>query len=472
MEKIKSAKLKIEYKSMVRLFKKMVAQILIIACCSCTGFLEIEPPQDQLIRTVVFENDRAALSTLAGIYGQMVNASGFASGRPSGVTVVAGFSSDEFTPGISTAVNEFYEHALTPISTGSRGLWISAYNIIYQTNAIIEGQEHSIALSSEVKELLEGEAKFIRAFCYFYLVNLFGDVPLPLSTDYRINSVLPRESAAKIYSQIVSDLSDAARLLKTDYSTSNGERVKPNRNAALALLSRTYLFMNKWAEAETAATQIIEQKALFDTVGLNDVFLSNSKETIWQLKPIAPTINTWEGNTFIWTGASGVSIRDNLFDAFEEGDSRKSAWIGRFNLSGAEYRYPFKYKIKTGGTPLHEYSMVLRLAEQYLIRAEARANQGDLDGSKSDLNVIRQRAGLTDTFASSAQTLLEAIERERQVELFAEWGHRWLDLKRTNRIDDVLGAVKENWSFTKRLYPIPLTEMDRNHNLRPQNDGY
>jgi hypothetical protein len=135
------------------------------------------------------------------------------------------------------------------------------------------------------------------------------------------------------------------------------------------------------------------------------------------------------------------------------------------------YYYPYKYKIVSNAT-ISEYSMVLRLAEQYLIRAEARV-QNNLPGAIGDLNVLRARASLPalSTTLSPAQ-VTTAIEHERQVELFTEFGHRWLDLKRTGRADAVLGQLKgANWQPTDVLYPLPLTEIQTNQNLT-QNPGY
>ena len=118
--------------------------------------------------------------------------------------------------------------------------------------------------------------------------------------------------------------------------------------------------------------------------------------------------------------------------------------------------------------------MVLRFAELYLIRAEARAQQNKLTGANSaasDINVIRTRAGLSNTTATTQAALLLAVEKERQVELFTEWGHRWFDLRRTGRIDAVLSAVKPTWKPTAALFPIPYLEIQRNP-LLTQNNGY
>ena len=121
--------------------------------------------------------------------------------------------------------------------------------------------------------------------------------------------------------------------------------------------------------------------------------------------------------------------------------------------------------------------MVLRLGEQYLIRSEARAVQNKIDDAQSDLNVIRQRAGLESTIASDKNSLLNAILAERKAELFTEMGHRWLDLKRTNKIDEVMSvetpqkAGGTEWKSYQQFYPIPTRELERAPNLI-QNPGY
>jgi hypothetical protein len=133
-------------------------------------------------------------------------------------------------------------------------------------------------------------------------------------------------------------------------------------------------------------------------------------------------------------------------------------------------------------TKMTEYFMVLRLGEQYLIRAEARAKQGNIGGAQSDLNVIRNRAGLPNTTASDEASLITAILKERRVELFCEWGHRWFDLKRLGKIDEVMNIVtpiKSNgtvqWQSYKALYPLPLGDLFINNIQNPyltQNPGY
>jgi starch-binding outer membrane protein, SusD/RagB family len=112
----------------------------------------------------------------------------------------------------------------------------------------------------------------------------------------------------------------------------------------------------------------------------------------------------------------------------------------------------------------------LRLAEQYLIRAEARAQRENQAGAIDDLNVIRNRAGLLPlAYGLSKADVLLAVEKERKLELFGEgYGHRWIDLSRTNRINAVLSAEKPaTWRATAALWPVPNIEIINNPALTP-----
>jgi hypothetical protein len=340
---------------------------------------------------------------------------------------------------------------------------------------IIEGLSSSTNVSNQIKTQVTGEAKFVRALCNFYLVNLFGDVPLVVVSNFQNNSALPRTSKTDVYQQIISDLKDAQNLLAETYSFSNNERVRPTKWAATALLSRVYLYQGDYADAESEATKIIDNTGLFSLVNINSVFLKNSKEAIWQLMPVLVNLNTNEGNIFILTSSpSSISMSTQLLNSFETGDLRRSYWVGTLTVGSNTFYFPYKYKVKSG-SGLSEYSMVLRLAELYLIRAEARAQQSKIAESQSDLNAIRNRAGLTNTTANDKSSLLVAIQHERQVELFTEGGHRWFDLKRTNNIDMVMSNISTlkggSWSNFKALYPIPQTEIINDVNLS-QNTGY
>lgn len=449
--------------------------MLLIIHSSCDKFLDIAPPNYQLSPQSVFDNDDAASAALIGIYGRMINGTpgAFANGGVSSITSLAGLSSDEFICITNTTnYQEFYKNALIPTnSILELNLWSGTYQYIYSANAILEGISNNNGVSDELKKTLEGEAKFIRAFCFFYLTNLFGDIPMPLTTDYRTNSSATRHPKSEILKQIISDLKAAKSLLSSDYVS--GERTRPNKWVAISMLARTYLYDQNWINAEAESSQIIDNPQIFSLNNdLNQVFKKNSSEAIWQLVPNRSGYNANEGELFIpLTVPIYLSMTEDLINAFEPGDKRKSDWTKSLISGGKTYRYPFKYKIRQG-TPVSEYSMVLRLGEQYLIRAESRIHLNKIALGIQDINELRNRARSSPTIdiptplPALAETLtlseaLIAIEKERRIELFSEWGHRWLDLKRTDRADIILSGTKgPNWESTDILYPIPQLEVN------------
>jgi hypothetical protein len=185
---------------------------------------------------------------------------------------------------------------------------------------------------------------------------------------------------------------------------------------------------------------------------------------------------TWEG-LFSLQGAAFVTDDAVNMYGSDITDMRQYLWMFPFdNEAPYDSIVPFKYKPFNPDKPeTVEYSTVLRLAEQYLIRAEARARQGnDLTGAAEDLNAIRGRAGATPVDPNSSQDeLLLAVELERRKEFFFEWGHRWFDLKRTGRASVFLAPLKgTTWQSSDELYPIPASEIAQNPHLNPQNNGY
>jgi len=470
-------------KNIVTLLIPMIVSLLTVS--GCKKLVEVGNPETKLIAEKVFEDGTTATSAQLAIYAQMVS-----NGESFKISQQCGLLADELKNySRITSQIQFYTNSLN--ATTTFGIWTNAYNYIYQANAIVQALQANNPLTESIKKQLIGESEFIRAFWYFYLVNLYGDVPLTTSTDYSKNSQLARSGANVVYHQIVSDLLDARIKLNTNYvdvndTTTTTERIRPTRWAASALLARTYLYMKRYDSADFYASEVINNAELFEILpSLDDVFLANSREAIWQLGiPTPNSANTPDGRGFILTSApaTGTSrsttISEQLDSAFEDGDSRQSNWISNITRSSGTYYFPFKYKVSLS-TDITEYVMVLRLAEQYLIRAEARTQEGNTSDGLKDLNIIRRRANLDDyTGPTDQSTVIDAILHERQVELFAEWGHRWLDLIRTTKVGAVLGAPGNIcqwkgglWSQNWIVFPIPQTERTADPNLG-QNTGY
>jgi hypothetical protein len=460
--------------------------ILLLSLTGCKKFVEIDTPPTLLVASGVFNDNTTATQAQTNIYSQMsLNSESFNMSSNSGLL------SDELTGYAAFgAQRQFYINAIT--ANGYTGPWQSAYNYIYQANAVMEGLQKNSGVSTAVKKQLSGEAKFIRTFWHFYLTNCYGAVPLVTTTAYATNARLARTPQVLVYQQIIQDLKDAQGLLSNHYvdfsdTANTSERTRPTLWAADALLARVYLYTKKYDLAEAAATAVINHTDLYGLEpDLNSVFLANSREAIWQLQIPQPNngVATQDGYNFILqadpTGSGGVSVSSQLLGSFEPGDHRRTNWVHDTTFAGTPYAYPYKYKQgMNNSTTVTEYVMVLRLAEQYLIRAEARANQGKLPEAIADLNAIRNRAGLGNYAGSTTDpaAVLGAILHERQVELFTEWGHRWFDLIRTGTVNSVMSVVTPlkggTWPADghQTLYPIAQTELGKDNNLT-QNPGY
>jgi hypothetical protein len=481
---------------LIQINKWMLLLALLFFQFACNKITAVDPPLTSLTSDNVYQNDATANSVLIGLYTSIGTSSPLRGQTFNSISLVTGLSSDELTlyGGAANVNANLAAYYLNKLSSGSpsvssQSIWNDTYSKIYITNIALERLQNSTQLTSIVKSHLIGEVKFLRAFFYFYLVNLYGDVPLALSSDYRTNASLSRAEKSKVYSQIITDLKDAQDELSSDFvaldgKTATTERLRPNKYAAASLLARTYLCTSEWAKAEEQATIVINNSSKFKLTSLDNTFLKNSDEAIWQLQPVNLGWNTEDAKAFILPASGPTSssvegypvyISSQLVGGFESNDLRKSSWTGKVTVNNTTYYYPLKYKSATLNAPLTEYQMVFRLAEQYLIRAEARAQLSNLNGAKFDLDVIRTRAGLKGTDANDNPSILKAIQHERQIELFTEWGQRWIDLKRTGAIDVVMNVVapqkETSWNSNWQLYPIPLYDIIRNSNLG-QNFGY
>ncbi len=424
----------------------------------CDDFVKIAPPRTDLVRSTVFSSNATAEAAVVDVYFQL-RGTAFANGDAFGVSFLCAISADEFVPYADYGDADYQQISDAAIPATNQyitGLWTKIYSIVYRTNAILEGLAASKEVSQPTKDRLSGEAYTIRAFCYFYLVNLWGDVPLVLTSDYQTNNSIGRTASADVYKRIVSDLLTAQSLLPDTYALSGNQRVRVNKWVATALLARAYLFIGDWVNAESSASALITNSTLFALEpDLTKVFLNTSREPIWQLwssrtAPDQVSFLVDDGGPYFG------SMPDQFAAGFEPGDARQSTWVGSVDLGTIFY---FASKYTDISTPPKEYSTVLRLAEQYLIRAEARAQQNNVLGASDDINEIRSRSSLPPTTAASREELLDAVLQERRSELFTEWGHRWLDLKRTGKATAVLSPIKPDWSPSDELYPIPSVQI-------------
>lgn len=446
--------------------------LLLMSFTGCDNFVNVETPNSQLTGSTVFQDKNTANAAMIDIYSKLRD-TGFLSGSVNGSGVCLGFYADElqYYGGSNDNTSFIFNNTMLSTTSMAAQLWNQSYHHIYCANAIIEGCQKTSALPQADKNQFIGEAIFLRALIHFYLTNLYGDVPYITLTDYQINRLAFRLSSPQVYSRIIADLQQAIALLPEAYLGT--DRVRPNRAVAQALLARVYLYNGNWAEASNTASAVLNNKIYTWETNIDKIFLKDCTATIWQFSPKRSGNNTLEGSALIFRSGPPpfVGLRPELYHAFAHGDLRRSHWIARITKGTSLWYHANKYKQNANTSASVEYSIVFRLAEQYLIRAEARARQGELSNAREDLDKVRNLAGLPNTSAVTASAIIEAIQQERRFELFTEFGHHFFDLKRTGALNTVLPLIKPGWNTTDQHWPIPETELVANPNLI-QNPGY
>jgi len=441
---------------------------LLLGITSCDNALDVDLPSNQLSSESVYASEPTAEAAVNGIYQSMV--ADFFYNR---AHTVLGETADELVP--RTGIANIYSSNEIPETDGTiNANWGELYKTIYNANNVIEGLTKSTSINAVKSKQWIAEAKFLRAYSYFYLTNLWGNVPLVLTTDVDVSALLPQSSQETVYAQILLDLTDASKDLPTDYKNYDQERIRATKWAAEALLARVNLYLERWNEASSHASAVINETGTYGLItGLTDTnspFIADNKESILQI-PYFNVDYTYEGSSVFTTGGTLLLRKGNAL--FETGDARKTNWTIDINDRLGVFLgiAPRKYQNDFGDSP-SERSTLLRLAELYLIRAEARVKSNDITGAQQDINAIRNRALLDNTTVTNPNQLLDLIALERQREFFAENGHRWLDLKRTGKLDETLSVLSDKiWKSTDNLYPIPEPAIRSNPFLN-QNSGY
>ncbi|MEY8780892.1 RagB/SusD family nutrient uptake outer membrane protein [Allomuricauda sp. XS_ASV26] len=446
---------------------------MILLTLSCEDYLEVDPPKNQLTGEVVFENAATVDAAFAHIYAEL-RENGFTTGGTQGLSYLMGHYSDELELYSSSlpAVLNYTNNTVLPSDNSVKNLWDTGYGLVYAANALLEGVSSSGSLTEGEKGRFLGEAYFIRAFIHFHLVNLFGEIPYIMTTDYDENKDVGRLELAMVYQNIEDDLLLAKELLAL--SATDFERFRPDYWTASALLARVYLYQENWQLAIDEASAILGDSGYALNTDMDRVFLKDSPEILWQLGPGLPGNNTKEAFTFVIVNGPppNSALTQSLINSFEEGDARLEQWVGSVTDGSETWYFPYKYREYVPTASTQECSIIFRLAEQYLILAEANAQLGNLGPALEFLNTVRGRATLPFLDNLDQASLLQAVQAERRVEFFSEQGHRFFDLKRTGRADAVLALIKPGWESSDRLLPIPESELLLNPNLLPQNEGY
>jgi hypothetical protein len=451
-----------------RKYKLLFCLLMMGHFCACEKFVEIPESKNQIESKAVYADSAATTSALLGIYFTMGAA---ANSAFSSLKYLNLYTDDfNYTATIPIA-QEFAQSSISSNNSYNSSFWTALYSVIYQSNLMCYGVDSS-PLSVKAKDLFKGEALFLRSLAYYYLALCYGDVPLILNGDVNQNKLAGQKTATIVLEQVIADLLLAKELLPDDYQGLGKGRA--NKYAVLSLLARISLHQQNWQKAFEYANQVIAGNYGLGT--LNTTFTANAKETIFEF---------WNPNGFLPDASAYIppsstalppyTLSVQLLDSYPTNDRRKSEWVA-FNTvttSGLVVIYPYmaKYKNRVAGSRT-EYLVCLRLAEQYLIRAEAQANLEQTDGAIADLNKIRERAGLTALYDLDEVNCLIEIAAERRREFFGEGAIRFADLKRRGELNAVMSVHRSSWRIgVSQVLPIPANEIIYNTNLI-QNEGY
>jgi hypothetical protein len=444
---------------------------IFLGSTSCEKYLEVPLPVDQLATESVFTSKPAIDATVIGIYSSLA---GLIHAWDFGYTL---YLSDElYYPSVQGSRYDLSIANINPTSSQVTS-WGHYYTLINRANLVIENlpKVPISVLSSADNNRFMAEAKYLRAFANLYLAGFWGDAPLVLNSELEANLRSPRTPVSQVFEQIIKDLEDAKNLLPSTVAVSPN-RIH-NKHQVEALLARVYLYNGLWEKAEVSANNVITQNGYYTLLpSLADVFKRNSKETIFSLRESVTSSlfldKTYFGSVLIQD--VNVAMHPSILAKFETGDLRLTTWTTL--VSGR--RQPFKYihSLTANASSNPQDFIIQRYAELYLVRAEARAQQGKLTGAQgaiADVNTIRTRASRPNTTAATQAEVLQAIEDERVRELFGE-AHRWFDLKRTGKADQVLGSLPHkapNYKPYMKFMPIDTRQIDANPSLT-QTAGY
>lgn len=447
---------------------KILSLAFALTLSGCDNILEPQPRLD-ISSELSITNKRGAEAALLGAYSELQsnNYYGFE------YAALAYLSADEADwSGSFNFYQQFDLNAIPAENSSVKSVWSQIYRVINVTNNLIDKvpaiQDRN--LTDLQRQKILGEAYFLRALSYFDLGRAWGGVPLVLKPTIIKESGkgIKRATRQQTYEQVLADLEQAETLLPALTA-----RSRASKEAAWALKARLYLYQQQWEKAEEYATLVINsgkanlvkpysafytgkltQESILELVYDNSD--RNSHATYW--------LTSSKGGRYEWKPSASITqeLRDQAIGG------TRSALIGSQVNNGKETVFGQKYtKVATG----EDGAFILRIAEQYLIRAEARLKKAspDLAGALADLNVVRERAELAPFVSADINAALQAVEQERKVELAFE-GHRWFDLIRTGRAQAVLGIADQN----KFLFPIPNSEILADPDLGPedQNPGY
>ncbi|WKN29587.1 RagB/SusD family nutrient uptake outer membrane protein [Porifericola rhodea] len=509
--------------SIIKISRLFLCGLVLIAS-ACSDFLDEEDPSNLTPDNFYTIPDHAE-AAIASVYDDIRfygDGAGIFSSNWQLLEAPTGTSTTETAQ--NSDLNNLYSLTWDGNTGHIKNWWRGLYKVIAQANLVLDKVPGITPMDEDQKTRILGEAKFLRAWAYFYAVRLWGDVPLVLTPQSASseNFFPARSPLETVYEQIVNDLKDAeaAGLPWTD------ESGRVSQSAAKAMLSKVYLTMagyplNKGSEyyqlAASKSKEIIDNPgpiALFDTyMEVHDERLGNQQEHIFMLQyndlvqgnPMGNMFPNFKPVTYRGPSGTGSTVPTfSFYESYEEGDLRTVDQQGYFYTTyyengsgepfdlGAPYIFKHFNVVANGiagvpGTAKDNLNVpMIRFAEVLLIYAEA-SNEvnGPTQAAVDALERVRDRAGLeTPSVGEFTQdSFRELILKERWHELAYE-GITWFDMVRLRMVyneqnddfDDFVGHVNQNSNQALQekhlLFPIPIQEMLNNPNLEIQNPGY
>ncbi|WP_114940136.1 RagB/SusD family nutrient uptake outer membrane protein [Mucilaginibacter endophyticus] len=449
---------------LLKTLKYTIPVLSLVTLASCKKFLEVQP-KDSVSDSQTIVDRASAETAVRGIY-RALSADNYYGVNFVSVGYLSG-DNIQWT-GSQSIVQQFIDHNVKADNATVSGIWLAIYTTINRANYVIAklpGVTDATLTTAERNQLL-GEAYFIRALCYFDLARTWGGVqivttPTISATD---KNGIKRSTIEQTYAQVLSDLNAAEPLLPLPTAQNP---VRANKETVYALKARYYLYQKDWTNAENYATLVLGDTQNYSLLKPYSAWFANNvvgtKESVFELAYSATYTNGHRGqwqppaNSGTRQWAPNAAFLALVNDATIGGN--RSALVAKTS-AGLWYGNLY-YR-----SPATDPAYIIRIAEEYLIRSEARAQLNKLADAKVDLNAVRDRAGLTATTAVSQADILLAIENERRIE-FALEGHRWFDLVRTGRAAAVLGVT----DATKNILPIPVDQLNVDPALT-QNPGY
>ena len=462
-------------------YKIILIVFSILILVSCEDRLDVLP-EDNVASNTVFNSRATIEGAVVGMYSKLQ------SGDLNGMSqLISDYMADNVSfVGSFPSLQEVDQFATLATNTSIDNIWLDGYEAIAASNNIIINlpEVDLLSVSDEEKAQFIAEAKFVRAWSHFHLVNLFAqpyqfsngsNLGVPLVLDFFTGDIgafqLERSTVNQVFAQVEQDLTEAI----IDLPVSNGSRAE--KGSAEALLARLYLYQEDWANAANAANNVISSSE-YSLASSYDFYDNNptSSEHVFVIVN-TPTDGPQEpaGSDEVYVnfynaapgGRGDAPFSQDLIDLFAltPGDKRfTDLSVAASDAGGNNTFFTTKYPDVVNNA---SDGMALRVTEMYLIRAEANFRAGTSVGDTplNDINTLRSRAGLTDL----GSLTLDAILLERRKELAFE-GHRRMDLLRNNLNLKPGGGAQSAPGADKVIFPIPDDEITNNPNIT-QNPG-